>query len=187
VVATVPPWVPGSLPHPLELGFTGQSSHQDLGCWDCRDRIRVVINEVGKIGRRGNAVSPVPEDARQPVVTGVRPQPLLDERSPIRPKCWRTRSRRPQCGPEMDSGFGLRTLASAVPNVVLAAGVGERCAVAAVVPRIRPLTSRGCMPLGVGEGGGGTSLAIPSLTTVGGVGPAIKSSHRSVARKYDSG
>ena len=53
---------------------------------DCRVRIRVVVNEVGKIGRRGNAVSPVLQDARQPAVTGVRPQPLLDERSQHVPK-----------------------------------------------------------------------------------------------------
>ena len=41
----------------------------------------VVVNEVGKIGRRGNAVSPVLEDARRPAVTAVRPQPFLDERA----------------------------------------------------------------------------------------------------------
>jgi hypothetical protein len=40
------------------------------GLWCCECRVRIVVlNEVDKIGRRGNAVSPVLEDARQPAVT----------------------------------------------------------------------------------------------------------------------
>ena len=40
------------------------------GLWGCDCRVRIVVlNEVDKIGRRGNAVSPVLEDARQPAVT----------------------------------------------------------------------------------------------------------------------
>src|SRR6476620_10879137 len=42
------------------------------GLWCCECRVRIVVlNEVDKIGPRGNAVSPVLEDARQPAVTRV--------------------------------------------------------------------------------------------------------------------